>query len=1362
MAGKLVSTFIAHGKPKGPVDGTILRGSILITYEPPVMAAGTTVADLGTFMRDWPSLLPSIRFKVYAATTRDAAGTQIGEFRPPTLASTASAEWARVIPANTLLPAAPHDVFGSGAKLRSYGPQALLQGISQVRKKAIAESRTSWPTFTQVDFADVMKLTPANKLSIGEPFEARLASSLGVVPVVDRGWLPNQTDEQNDASTLLKLPQNLVEVDKFLDRPPNPNVDAPVTPPKLDLAVRLGALRQHPALMRRLGLVLDVSATVTAPLSGDYVKFRVQPVVQLTETSPVPWNEQPELLSPWIDVDPDTWLTMGSNSHNDPVLHYPSTYRVHNTSPVEDAVGMIRYYDALANLELAPVGEAASTSERLEPQPPPRRTRGLSVSSEILTEQFRTRFLGPGGKALRALALSSDPAVAKANRLRSEALHKGWRVDVKGMNSPWFSLMQRRVRYEFEDGTSFEVDEEGFVAPSLSGSANPNDPYYYLDPLVATWSGWSLAAPRPGSAIDPNDLVTRHDPAPLKGLGYRRIILGPIPGSLPMLRFGRHYTMRLRSVDLTGWSFDHDDATLASDWDSVLTETVGQRFRRAEPVLPPHVVMPRPFLPAEQLDQVVVRSHWWDSPTSSFERARWLVPPRTSQQLAEWHGCFDSGTGRVDPGAYDVAASRESQQYESGSNAVPDPGRPGSTYRSENTLPVLYLPDPMASAMVVMADTSASPSLVSEPINFTAGAHQVSTFQDLKRSWPAWRTVNLRARALEQGAKTLTLDPGPDAGPLVDGPPAPLSLDVSIPKGTVTTVRIASQIRKDDLALFDLPELPDVDGQESWESLFRRGAQWALTPPRKLTLVHAVKQPVLAPRLSDVVVFQTAASGHRRFAGTVDWHKVSTQEVTLGATWTEFIDDVTEDAPREVEMAATLGSTRLTKVIDPGTDAEGRATAAFDTPYDFPDAKHRRVTITPTAATSFLEHFRETKVLDLTDGAIVTLAAPGTDEANGRAIGGFVEGTVRVVDPDGKRTYRAQAGIKDLFAHYRVDHEAGQIVWLTTAATVSVSWIANPVVRVGAPVVVSTKASKRPDPPVVVDVLPTFKRIEPAGAGFPRAYQRIGRGLRIYLARPWFSSGEGERLGVVLRAGTGDIPTIASRWGRDPVHGGKAPGDTTYVSGVFPKAISTPTVPLPEVPGLALKAAVHNVAFDPERKLWYADIELPANSAYWPFVQLRLVRYQAQAMDFVEDGEQLNMRVSPVVTVDWAQPAPNRTLIVDKVLGGGRKVTLIGQGFRPSGATEQLVAKVTFEKRADNRDGDFGWKKVGQTATLTTEVNSSTFLTTHKGTLSIPDGATRMVVEEFEQISSQPPDGPPSTSLRLVYLEVVSALNTSI
>jgi len=61
-------------------------------------------------------------------------------------------------------------------------------------------------------------------------------------------------------------------------------------------------------------------------------------------------------------------------------------------------------------------------------------------------------------------------------------------------------------------------------------------------------------------------------------------------------------------------------------------------------------------------------------------------------------------------------------------------------------------------------------------------------------------------------------------------------------------------------------------------------------------------------------------------------------------------------------------------------------------------------------------------------------------------------------------------------------------------------------------------SSTRPAAPEVLYVLPTF-RWERQDDGSERRHVRHGKAVRVWLQRPWFSSGDGEQLGIVLEPG---------------------------------------------------------------------------------------------------------------------------------------------------------------------------------------------------------------------------------------------------
>ena len=109
-------------------------------------------------------------------------------------------------------------------------------------------------------------------------------------------------------------------------------------------------------------------------------------------------------------------------------------------------------------------------------------------------------------------------------------------------------------------------------------------------------------------------------------------------------------------------------------------------------------------------------------------------------------------------------------------------------------------------------------------------------------------------------------------------------------------------------------------------------------------------------------------------------------------------------------------------------------------------------------------------------------------------------------------------------------------------------------------------------PPVVDEVIPSFAR----GADGARS----GQVLRVYLARPWLVTGDGEQLAVVCPGGS----SAGSVVGRDPITRGTG-RDLTLTGDAFPRATSVVT-------DGGRTVVAHAVSFDPGSERWYADVEL--------------------------------------------------------------------------------------------------------------------------------------------------------------------------
>lgn len=209
---------------------------------------------------------------------------------------------------------------------------------------------------------------------------------------------------------------------------------------------------------------------------------------------------------------------------------------------------------------------------------------------------------------------------------------------------------------------------------------------------------------------------------------------------------------------------------------------------------------------------------------------------------------------------------------------------------------------------------------------------------------------------------------------------------------------------------------------------------------------------------------------------------------------------------------------------------------------------------------------------------------------------------------------------------------------------------------------VSVLNTAPPRAPDVIELLPlTSTQVDPRSRGIHRA--RTIPGVRIYLDRGWFSSGDGELLAVIAEAsGPGADPPARrtfSTWGNDPTQSVRAshtPIDFRPRADHAPSLDGRRRVRRPgEDSGSWFSAEVENhrlpmgpeygdeggqrvnlflVApqYDTARDCWFADVEFSIGDAFSPFVQLALARYQPESIRGAE--------LSPVVRAQLIQPLP--------------------------------------------------------------------------------------------------------------------------
>jgi len=347
---------------------------------------------------------------------------------------------------------------------------------------------------------------------------------------------------------------------------------------------------------------------------------------------------------------------------------------------------------------------------------------------------------------------------------------------------------------------------------------------------------------------------------------------------------------------------------------------------------------------------------------------------------------------------------------------------------------------------------------------------------------------------------------------------------------------------------------------------------------------------------------------------------------------------------------------------------------------------------------------------------------------------------------------------------------------------------------------VNIPSSARPPVPQLLYVIPTFQWTLSADG---KTSTRTGRGLRIYVDRPWFLSGDDELLGVVIPDGENppdDVRKYVSEWGSDPLFDSLGPS-ADMVPGSFVSDPGDPSAAPTVATGLSLAEAdpsrddlrVTAVGFKPqynaERKLWYFDVVLDPGPSYTPFVRLSLARFQPYSVS--------GAHLSRTVRAEFAQLVADRVatlsfkdttveVVVSGIVGKsavkakpkppsvrsapGTGISLpMGFLSSPEAGRGRLV-RAQIERRADASRGDLGWEALGAPIVLQPFTLLLTLDTVYfRGTVVLPktsDGAEyRIAIEEYElfetdyEVSEQdlPVDNPDGADLRarLVYFDAL-------
>jgi len=1208
---------------------------------------------------------------------------------------------------------------------------------------------------------------------------------------------------------------------KLKQAPPPPPPVPP--PPPLDFHEQLGALGSFPFMMRQTGIVIDMELQIPpgTPAASE-LQIVVPAIAGVTNVTPktkilanffpMP-NPKPDPADPSVASD----VANGMLRLGPPVKATDPKYQVVMLDLDGAALNLMKFATdmqraeelRLQKLEKASINESqanpsyadfcsqkgrnlqgnmviaaqAPVAQKLaiskfivdqagaakEEPLPALRSAGITV---IRSERNKKTVSMLKRQATLHDKVAAPPGTVRAGEeefLYADDLVRGYAVDIfSNATGKWHSVCSRIGTYEFMDAPATKlaniVDEAAVEAAGVEDKATTD---LYHHEAIFRWTGWSLAVPRPGKSLDDKSNLAPRDGRQefQKGLRLTTDFKVP-PGSLPKLRYGTKYKVRARVVDLAG-NVLAPTSPLANIPEVMTKEFTYTRFA---PVAAPQISLCADPKPAESTMHLVIRSNY-NTPLYEPDTQRYITPPPGSEGMAEEHGRLDGAQNMLaDKGGlktYDVVRNndRTLRDVKRAQNAAiteePMQNEPALVFPPGSLTEVPYLPDPLANGALIRNVPAAGPRR-SLAVPFSAA--------------PSWFDHKpFRIRVVEGNQ-----NPEYDAAQRI--------LTIFLPKGE----------RYNDLLLSTVPEGTAVDylGVNQWlvemnvpvaqraevVKHMRDGVHWMTSPHYSISIVHALQQPLTAPKFGSLRSNRDIGDTYTVLSDTnLAVHGKSTLKLDIVGAWKEWIDRPRGPKPAERDRKAiafdlNVLSHQTSLILPPDPPAGTRqlqfqAVAVQAMPikaisqlmlkpgyrHEFNDTKHRMISYKAVGMTRFKEYFAD---------------------------------KVGLKDPDFQRE--------------------------------------------STPVTVNVLNSARPDAPKVAYIIPSFGwskvKSTPADQDPKKVAitsKRSGGGLRIYLERPWYSSGNGEKLAVILSREakpSTKMETLVSRWGKDPIWRTQTNRLTELVPSDFPlvsksrdlqgfnlssvataanpsissaaKAQLSPTIkaqPGLQVqpadtkvnPGIAaliqtqlltlaelnddtaqsVLVAAHDVFYDENRDLWYCDIEIDMPKEYFPFVQLSLARFQPNSL--------MHCHLSRLVRAEFIQLSPERTVSIVPAAAPGQPIT--GQQFTVThtGATYDApgrpgigpmrvppagpnLIRVTVEQKRPDGGGNMGWVPIAGEPYELKFRSMSGSTAVHSEVVSLPGVRSefRLIVQEFEMHYAGEMNKP-ETQGRLIFADAV-------
>lgn len=1064
--------------------------------------------------------------------------------------------------------------------------------------------------------------------------------------------------------------------------PDSPHVDNPQHK-RWSMGQMMAMARNHPHLMRLLGLVIDFDGGPPAPATGQaYAAFSVS-------VPSVSNGNHTRLAIPiGTALEPDSFAALA-----------PTTGLFRQTDGGFLHMGQW----ALSTIDYA--GAAAQTASwgrsiadtRATPAPPVH-SQGISLIAKapinnFMQDSFARQMALHNGVRGFVSGAGAPPIIDRGH------LTVGWRIDVRDRSVPnpqWRSLFERiplnNYAFPFASVPGLTVPaDEGWAALVLTtdvwdnatrpNPGTPQEPVAFVpnapqrvSDVLHVWDGWSGAAPRPGRVVNENAEMVVPDqnqnppnPAdrPQVEVDYR-----PVAGTLPQLRYGHDYQFRARAVDAMGNSQPLSGSEPQGARSDIVT------YGRTHPIGAPTPVRieERPLPGVGDLTStLVIKSDLGQNNGSVIPTERLFFPPPTNQLTCERHGVPGDGD---DASAFGELAARDAASIQD--QTWPDPvsdeliAEAGSFNGAQATIG--FLSDPAVGELALSG--------------LPGGAGTVLT--PFGGTWPQKLSTRL---VMQAGGAAPTASNG--------------LVTVEVPKAIQTVVEVScSPTDPTDFYIRNLADDPAVDAAVA------SGRSWMTSSRSTIRLVHAVRQPLTVPvpkpisttrplvRRSDGTIDPTTnglGSLRATFSVEVKNDAHSTGRVKVSGTWTDPIDDGPGAPPPGTRTTSgEIGSLNVGYF-------DSDLVVGTDMSLDMFDTKAHDVEQTVEAFSRYSEYFTEAKYR-------VTMRAAGVI-LDSR---GVVPESVEVRHPNGSIFPRDS---------YTVDGKSGRLTPVAGGPLINdqaeeVSYVPLPVNRLSTeggtagPITV-VPASRAPDTPEVLEVLPSVARDVRVVDGAIRI-RHSGQVLRLHIARPWYTSGRKEQLALILDG------ALKTEIGRDPIFAGDGLRNGTRL-GDWRRAVDEGTFD-------GVLTSGHDAIFDAARDVWVCDIELDGDYGYRPFLRPVVGRLQPDALP--------GAHLSPTFALDphrlgvyrETQVRPGQSSVKATVVGPDNEGVLIAGVTHHNEVTARLQVK-----EAGVTDPDLAWMDEGDSVTFTrTERGDGWSSWTGKIPYPSRSGPYRLVLEETE------------------------------